>query len=399
MKVEEIIQTYGTPFYLYHEKELTQTVSQIREYLPQIGVCFAMKAAPILTKTLDKMTDRLEVCSPGEYEICCRAKAAKEKLLISGVNKSEQSMRRILESGGSACAFTIESDMQFELLSALAKEYNCVLAVYIRLSGGNQFGVDREGFGKLCRRTLQSEGLSLLGIHYFTGTQKQEKRIEAELAEMAEIGRWAKESLGREIMLEYGPGLSVPYFEDLKKPQGRKRARESRLEHIAEAVERSGIRKEFSRITFEYGRMIAAWAGEYLTGVADLKQTQGQNYCILDGGLHQISYYGAMAGMKVPPLEVVSRSRAEGGEAAEYLLAGSLCSANDVLIRQISLPVLQIGDVLRFQLAGAYALTESMALFLSRDLPAVLLEEEEGTIRVLRSHLLTDGLNDGSVNQ
>ncbi len=401
MKLSEIIKEYPTPFYLYRKKELTAVVDQIRRILPDKGVCFAMKAAPILTPLLSGITDRIEVCSPGEYEICLRAGVSPAKLLISGVNKTREDLLRVLDTAGAAAAFTVESARQLSLLEEAAAERDVSIQVCIRLSSGNQFGVDETQLWELCGRAYQSQRLKLSGLHYYAGTQKQEKRIEKELALLAEIGRKAANENRSKLWLEYGPGLLVDYYAGIDSAPKRERAREEALKMLAGAAEASGIGQYYDLVTFEYGRFIAAWAGDYLTGVADLKKTEKNRYCILDGGLHQLSYFGSMAGMKIPPVKVYDKTGerlmadAKTAPQQEYLLAGSLCSSNDVLARKISLPELSIGDVLRFELAGAYALTESMALFLSRDLPAVLLEDEEKVV-LLRRRMLTDGINDGS---
>ena len=65
-------------------------------------------------------------------------------------------------------------------------------------------------------------------------------------------------------------------------------------------------------------------------------------------------------------------------------------------MRKAVLPHLCKGDVLSFDLTGAYALTEGIALFLSRDLPAILIRDTEGNIRLVRDHMETNPINDGS---
>ena len=49
--------------------------------------------------------------------------------------------------------------------------------------------------------------------------------------------------------------------------------------------------------------------------------------------------------------------------------------------------------MLAFDQAGAYAMTEGMALFLSRDLPGVVLVDGQGRAQLARDHLPTDPLN------
>ena len=73
-------------------------------------------------------------------------------------------------------------------------------------------------------------------------------------------------------------------------------------------------------------------------------------------------------------------------------ICGSLCTINDILVKQLPAAGLQPGDVLAFKKAGAYCVTEGIAMFLSRDLPAVVLLNETGDVLV-REHTEVCGLN------
>ena len=48
------------------------------------------------------------------------------------------------------------------------------------------------------------------------------------------------------------------------------------------------------------GRFFAASCGTYLTRVVDLKENDGTNYCILDGGINHLTYAGQVMGLKAP---------------------------------------------------------------------------------------------------
>lgn len=400
MEYRSLISEYKTPFYFYDIPELKKRVDMISEHQEGIGLCYAMKAAPLLAKYIAPFIDRLEVCSPGEYEICIRDGVSPEKILVSGVNKTRESMKRILSLGGAAGLFTIESREQFEILEEVSKEYSSKLRVYIRLSSGNQFGVDKATFEELAEKVINSSNTKLVGIHYFSGTQKSLKKIEKELSDLSEYGVLLRNLFGRDFSLEYGPGLSIDYFasdkESKDNPKELFKYNESFMEELMEVVERVGIRNSYSDITFEYGRYIAATCGKYFTGVADVKTTEDTNFAILEGGLHQISYFGSMAGMKVPPVEYICGKTDETAhDVLDYVLAGSLCSVNDILVRKISLPRLHIGDTLCFNLAGAYCATEGISLFLSRDLPAIIVRDTDGTTKLVRDHIETNNLNGG----
>lgn len=121
------------------------------------------------------------------------------------------------------------------------------------------------------------------------------------------------------------------------------------------------------------GRFLAAPCGRYLTSVKDIKRTDGVNYVILDGGIHQLRYHGQMMAMQVPSIN--QGTKRDGVE--KYCLCGSLCTVADVLVREVELNPLDIGDVLTFNRCGAYSVTEGSSLFLSHPLPAVYLENEQ----------------------
>ena len=141
------------------------------------------------------------------------------------------------------------------------------------------------------------------------------------------------------------------------------------------------------KIVLEMGRFLAAFCGYYVTRIVDQKRNLGQNYCIVDGGIHHLNYFGQMMAMKIPKFCHVkqeteyTKSRTEqpekevalneSGEEEAWNICGSLCTVSDVIVKQLPLVDAKIGDVLVFERTGAYSVTEGIYLFLSRDLPPV----------------------------
>ena len=116
------------------------------------------------------------------------------------------------------------------------------------------------------------------------------------------------------------------------------------------------------------GRFLAAPCGSYHTRVADLKTVNGTRYALLDGGIHQLKYYGQVMALHVPP---IVQNPCREGEKLSFCLCGALCTTADVLAREASLAPLEIGDELTFLRCGAYSATEAPGLFLSRDFPEI----------------------------
>lgn len=379
--LEYCIMKYGTPSYLFDIDKMKETVGKFRKALGgKAGLCFAMKANPFLVGQMETQADRIEVCSMGEFRICKKQGIAPEKLLISGVLKKMEDVCEILDTYGGACTYTIESLDQYHSFTDWCGQKEKPVDVYLRLTSGNQFGMDGEAIYNIIKIRKMCPYLNIRGIHYFSGTQKKHAgKIKEELGCLDQFLREMEERTGFQLeQLEYGPGLSVPYF------RGQEDHRDADLNELVRAVE--GMEWKGS-VMLEMGRALAADCGYYLTSVKDIKQSNGRRYCIVDGGIHQLNYDGQIRGMYEPVFRVWPKSQA--GEECQWTVCGSLCTVNDVLMQKAVIRNLKAGNVLIFERAGAYAMTEGMALFLSHELPAVLLYSKETGWKPVRDRIQT----------
>ena len=146
------VKKYATPLYVYDLDAVEETLTAFRlKFWDTADLCFAMKANPFLTGKMEKYVDRIEVCSMGEYRICRVLGIAPEKLLISGVLKQKEDILEILEECGGTCAYTVESLNQFYCLANWCEERCEVVHVYMRLTSGNQFGMDEETLAQVIK--------------------------------------------------------------------------------------------------------------------------------------------------------------------------------------------------------------------------------------------------------
>lgn len=362
---EEVFSQISTPAYVFDLDLARKTAEELKTALSGSGkgrlrLCYAMKANPFLAGKLLNCTDLLEVCSPGEERICELQKIPPECLVISGVSKKEEDIRKVL-SYGMPHSFTVESMAQLELLTRLAKERKEKFSLLLRLTSGNQFGLDEADLEEAVKKAAENPWVTILGIQYYSGTQKKHPaQIQRELERLDGLARRLTEVYGIELKeLEYGPGLPVCYFQS-EKPM------EEILESLKEGLK--GLSFE-GTVTLEMGRCIAAACGSYVTEVVDCKKNLDVNYCITDGGIHQVNYYGQTMAMKLPYYRQIPE-RLDGPEE-KWNVCGSLCTVSDVLVKQLPLQGLKVGDRLVFERTGAYSVTEGIALFLSRDLPEV----------------------------
>ena len=95
--LQEVFRKYGTPLYVFDLDILKEQIERIRAgFGPEINLCYAMKANPFLTGYMAQWSDRIEVCSMGEFRICRKLQVPPEKLFISGVMKKRDDIRRYL---------------------------------------------------------------------------------------------------------------------------------------------------------------------------------------------------------------------------------------------------------------------------------------------------------------
>lgn len=379
--IARAVQEYGTPSYVFDIDVFQNRIQTIQEVLgPQIQLCYAMKANPFLIQAAVDKDVRLEVCSPGEFAICDRNQIPAEQLVLSGVYKEQEEIEKILEKYGAAGIHTIESEHQFEMLASAAEKRGLKLCVLLRLTSGNQFGLDEEVLKTIVKNRADYPGVQILGVQYYSGTQK--KKAEILTREIVRLDRFLlelKELYGYEAKeLEYGPGLYVPYFVT----EG-----DENNEELFQLREQLMQMQFDGRITLEMGRYMAASCGTYLTKVVDEKENAGVHYAIVDGGIHHLNYFGQTMAMKLPYFKQLNGENfEEKADGVENLttVCGSLCTVSDVLVKKMPLHGEIMGDVLAFENIGAYSVTEGIYLFLSRAFPKVIFATEENGLELVR---------------
>ena len=381
--IEQLLENFKTPAYIFDIQKLKNRVKFLKESLPEnVLLCYAIKANTFIVKEIEDCIDRLEVCSPGEYEICKASNIAGNKILITGVYKTPKVIKDIIENEKDVDYFTIESMEQFRLIKNIKKDKK--IKIMLRLTSGNQFGINEEEIEEIIKNYDKYENIEITGIQYFSGTQKTSlKIIQREIDYVDGFVKELKEKYQFETKeLEFGPGFPVYYFQNTEFDE------EAYLKEFSQIISNMEYK---GKIVLELGRSIAASCGYYITKVVDKKTNKGQNYAILDGGINHITYYGQTMAMKLPKCSIYPQR--ENTENEKWNLCGSLCTINDILVKQFPVGNLQIGDVFIFENTGAYCMTEGISLFLSRELPQVIKLKEDGSLELVRDSLPTYVLN------
>lgn len=402
-ELKEIAIKCGTPSYIFDTDELCARIDAMQQILGcGVTVCYAMKANPFLISVLDKKLDKFEVCSPGEFAICEKEGINREKIVLSGVNKEKKDILYTMKTGAVGI-YTVESLNQLELINSCAVECGIKVKVLIRVTSGNQFGINERQVYEIADRKDELKGIIIEGIQCYSGTQKKKlSQIESEVVWLQAIAHTCEAEHGVKLNeIEYGPGLSVDYFVTDKC--------DAMNTNFDELEEFAGMIKEMSEkfnVTLEMGRYIAATCGILISRIADMKMNDTTRYAIIDSGINHINYYGQAMAMKKPRCEFIPMEYTEGfadGAYHEvevysqgvqpYNICGSLCTVGDVIVKNLELKDAKIGDMIAFYNIGAYSVTEGIYLFLSRRMPAIVLYSNKNGYRVIRKSVETFLIN------
>ena len=376
MDYNYIIKNFKTPLYIFNIDELVKRTRYLKDTF-KCGLVYAVKANTFISKEIESDVERFEICSNGEFEICNKLGIDHGKMVISGVYKDYDSIENMI-SNYDIGKYTIESLNQFKLLEELSSKYNKEIHVLIRLTSNNQFGVSEEDFKYILK---YKKNIIVDGVEYFSGTQKTSlKKINKEIDHLCEFIKSVEEEFNIQLNeIEYGPGFSIQYFQNEEFDE------ESYFKEINEVIDKLRHKKLY----LEAGRSIAASCGTYLTKVVDMKNNKNGNHVILDGGINHLVYYGQTMAMRLPYFEVFPKKEVK---KEIYTLYGSLCTVNDVIIKSVETQELEIGDLFIFKNVGAYSSTEGISLFLSRELPGILLYKDN-KFKQVRLNLKTSDIN------
>lgn len=376
MSYEYLVNNFKTPMYVFDIDKLIDRVNYLKSKFIGKLLVYAVKANTFIVKELENNVERFEICSNGEFEICNKLNINHNKMVISGVYKDYNSINNMMRYD--IDRFTIESIEQFRLLESMCKKYKKKIHVLIRLTSNNQFGVTEDEVKYIIKNNKQ---LIIEGIEYFSGTQKTSlKKINREVEYLKDFIESLESEFNLKIKeIEYGPGLPIHYFVDEEFDE------DIFLDEINIILDKLGNRK----ILLEIGRSMVASCGYYLTKVVDMKTNKNGNYVIVDGGINHLVYYGQTMAMRIPYYEVYPKREKE---IKNYNIYGSLCTINDIIVKNINTFELQLNDVFIFKNVGAYSSTEGISLFLSRDLPCIVLYKNSKYIKV-RDNLKTSNIN------
>ncbi|HBS50178.1 MAG TPA: diaminopimelate decarboxylase, partial [Rhodobacteraceae bacterium] len=340
----EIAAEVGTPFYVYSTATLLRHFRLFDEALEGTDhlVCYAMKAASNLAilKTLAVAGAGMDVVSQGEYLRARAAGVPGEKIVFSGVGKTEAEIRCALEGG--LRQFNVESEPEMAVIDRVAREMGVVAPITIRVNpdvdarthakiatgkSENKFGIPIAKARAVYAHAASLPGLKVVGIDVHIGSQLTDLApFEAAYAKVAELTETLRAD-GHEITrLDLGGGLGIPYTRSNEAPP---------LPTDYGAMIQRLLGHLGCEIEIEPGRLIAGNAGLMVSRVIYVKEGEGRDFLILDGAMNDLirpAMYDAHHDID-PVVEP-----APGAETRPYDIVGPVCETGDTFARGRALP-------------------------------------------------------------
>ncbi len=359
ISLKKIAGDFGTPCFIYSHNDLVKNFSEIKNVFAseKRKVFYSVKANSNLSilKVLLELGAGFDIVSLGELERVIKIGAQPEKIIYSGVGKSEEEIIRSLEYG--IHCFNVESFSELERINSIATKLNKVAPVSIRINpnidpGSHEFistGVETTKFGINLKNMMDAfiyanneKSIELLGIDYHIGSQIESlDPFKEAIISVKKIVDQLKENNINIKLIDMGGGLGINY-QNNDAPS---------LNDFGKTINQVINDNELSDYDFivELGRSIVGNVGYILTSVEYIKKDSEKNFVIVDAGMDNLirpALYDAWHEIK--PIT----DNKEQNILCD--IVGPVCECTDFLGKDRRLSVQQ-GDLLIISSCGAYA--------------------------------------------
>ena len=360
-----IAEAVGTPVYVYSQAELIERAAAYMTAVPPHAlICYATKANgnPALLRLLAKAGLGGDVTSGGELFLALHAGIAPEKIIYSGVGKTQAEIEMALEAG--IRALHVESEMELLAIATIAKERRQIARIGVRVNPninaqthpyistglhGHKFGVNPERAIDIIRQAATNPWLEPIGLAAHIGSQITDLDPFAESARFL-VGL-ADELAGMDIRLDYldvGGGLGIDYYGEQATANGKQLTPtiEDWVTAVSHPIAQAGY-----NLVLEPGRSIVGPTGALLTQIVYTKEQGGKQFIIADAGMNDLlrpSLY--QAHHPIWPLQQPAAS----AQRQPVDIVGPICETSDSLAKERPFPPTKPGDLLAIMQAGAY---------------------------------------------
>jgi diaminopimelate decarboxylase len=361
VSLSAIAKQFGTPSYVYSRATIERHWRAFDEAFSALPhcVCYAVKANSNLAvlNVLARMGSGFDIVSGGELARVLAAGGRADKIVFSGVGKTEVEINDALQKG--IRCFNVESLPELIRINDIAQQLNCQAPVSIRvnpdvdaqthpyISTGlkeNKFGIAIDEAEAVYCQAKEMSHINILGVDCHIGSQLTSVTpfVDALQRVLALVDRLNELDIHLHH-LDIGGGLGITYDDEVPP---------SPAEYAAALKPLLAGRK--LEILMEPGRAIVGNAGVLLTRVEYLKTTEDRQFAIVDAAMNDLlrpALYQSWQAIQVVKINYNIATQ-------QYDIVGPVCETGDFLGKDRALAIEQ-GDLLAIKSAGAYGFTMS----------------------------------------
>ena len=360
ISAQKLVKKYKTPFYCYSLSQLKSNFYNFRSTFKNIKpiICFSVKSNSNLTllRELKKMGSGADVVSIGELLKATKAGISGNKIVFSGIGKTEEEIRAAIKK--KVLLINIESESEANLINKISKKMSRKISVGIRLNpnvtgkthkkistGGKdeKFGLIYNDFINLSQKIRKMKNMKLEGLSVHIGSQIT--NIKPFVKVLSIINKIIKKTRINFKFIDLGGGMGISYTNYEK---------ELNLKRYAGLVNKF-IKNKNTKIIFEPGRFIVGSAAILITKIIYIKKGINKNFIILDSAMNDLmrpALYGAQH--QIIPLKKTNKLI-----RGNIDFVGPVCESSDKFLSQKNFSKVKEGDYVALTDTGAYGMTLS----------------------------------------
>jgi len=386
ISVENLMQEYGSPLYVYEEPVLRSQFRQLSSGFPEglLEIHYSMKANsnPSILKILLEEGSSIDAVSEFEVRLALESGFEAQQIIFTGNNNSFAEIEYCMEKEVSVNLGSLV------LLEKFGQRFpHKTVSVRINpgigaghhahcITGGpnSKFGIYHDQIDSVLELASKFK-LTLCGVHSHIGTGIYSAEPMLEAMEM--ILAVAEKFPDLEF-IDFGGGFGIPY-----RPEQKALDMKDLSQKMTNRFEK--FRKTYGReisMKIEPGKLLVGPAGILLTTVTNITDTPKNHFVGVDSGFNHLlrpTLYGSYH-------KILNASRFSG-EEENVVVVGNICESGDIFSRsgdeiKRKLPSPKIGERLAFLDVGAYGFSMSSQYNFRPRLAEVLVNK--GQSRLIR---------------
>ena len=291
LSIKNILKKNKTPFYIYSESQIAFNFLKFANTFKKTDplICFAAKSNSNLNilRVLGKLGAGADVVSGGELLKALKAGIRPNKIVFSGVGKTEEELKIAINK--KILLINCESESEAKLVNNLAKKLRKKVSIGFRLNPNvdakthknistgkaeNKFGLSIKNFKVFLKTVKSFKNVKLEALSVHIGSQiLNDTPFRKTLNVMSKLIKELKLNLK---YVDLGGGFGINYT-DKEKPINL--SKYSKLVH-------NFSKKLNCKIIFEPGRSIIGNTGLLISKIQFIKKGANKNFIILDAGMN-----------------------------------------------------------------------------------------------------------------